>query len=82
MLGEFGGIGGGGGVDKVAMVERGLFIVRFHTMENKNKVVQGGYPFFDGKPVIIKAWNQEVDFKRDEIRQIFLWIQLDLEFKH
>lgn len=56
------------------MVEKGIFIVRFRTMENIDKVVQGRYPFFDGKPVIINAWNQDVDFKRDEIRQIPIWV--------
>lgn len=44
-------------VDKVAIVEKGIFIVRFHIMENRDKVVNGGYPFFDGKPVMIKAWH-------------------------
>lgn len=37
------------------MVEKGIFIVIFRTMENRDKVVNGGCPFFDGKPVMIKA---------------------------
>ncbi|XP_057250156.1 uncharacterized protein LOC104890269 [Beta vulgaris subsp. vulgaris] len=54
------------GVDKVGMVEKGIFIVRFNSMENRDKVVNGRYPFFDGKPVMIKAWYQDMDFKRGE----------------
>lgn len=42
------------GVDKVAIGEKGVFIVRFHNMENSDKVVNGGCPFFAGKPVILK----------------------------
>ena len=51
-------------------------------MEARDKIVKGGYPFFDGKPVMIKAWTQDVDFKRDEIRQVPIWIQLNLDFKY
>ena len=36
------------GVDKVALVGRGMFLVRFTTMENCQKVINGGFQFFDG----------------------------------
>ena len=73
-------IWGNMGVDKVAMVEKVIFIVRFTTMKNRDKVVDGGYPFFDGKPVMVKAWTRDMDFKRDEVRKIPIWIQLNLDF--
>lgn len=62
------------GVDKVAMVKKGIYMVRFHIMENMDKVVNGGYPFFDGKSVMVEAWHQNIDFKRDEICQVPIWI--------
>lgn len=48
------------------MVEKGIFIVRFKIMENKDKVVDGGNPFFDGKPIMVKPCCQEIDLNRDE----------------
>lgn len=34
------------GVDKVASVNKGVFIVRFQSLENRDKVLNGGYQFF------------------------------------
>lgn len=44
------------GVDKVSQVERGIYLVRFTTMENCSKVLNGGHQFFDSKPLIVKPW--------------------------
>ena len=63
-------------------MEKGLFIVTFQTMESREKVVKEDYLFFDGKPVMIKAWTQDVDFKRDKIRHVPIWVQLNLDFKY
>lgn len=38
------------GVDKVSQVGKGIYMVRFTTMENCGKVLQGGFQFFDSKP--------------------------------
>ncbi|XP_048489782.1 uncharacterized protein LOC125491732 [Beta vulgaris subsp. vulgaris] len=70
------------GVDKVAMVAKGVFIVRFTTMENRDKVISGGYPFFDGKPVMVKKWHPDMDFSKEDIRRVPIWIQLNLDFKY
>lgn len=43
------------GVDKVSLVGKGFFLIRFLTMENCNKVLNGGPQFFDSKPLIIKV---------------------------
>lgn len=49
---------------------KGVFIVHFRSMENLDKVVNGGYLFFDGKPIMIKAWTPDMDFKRDEVWRV------------
>ena len=40
-------------VDKVAMVKRGMFLVRFQTMDARDQVLVGHF-FFDKKPLIMK----------------------------
>ncbi|XP_056689969.1 uncharacterized protein [Spinacia oleracea] len=71
------------GVDKVALVGRGMFLVRFTTMENCQKVINGGFQFFDGKPVILKPWNADMDISKDPVKKLPIWIQLpNLEVKY
>lgn len=71
------------GVDKVAMVGKGLFLIRFTTMENCQKVINGGTQFFDSKPVIIKPWSEEINYAKDPIKQVPVWIKLPgLEVKY
>ncbi|XP_021852855.2 uncharacterized protein [Spinacia oleracea] len=70
------------GVDKVVTIEHGVFLVRFFTVENRDKVLNDNRPTFDKKPVICKPWHKDiVDFK-DEVKVAPIWIQLkNLELK-
>ncbi|XP_062088757.1 uncharacterized protein LOC133795319 [Humulus lupulus] len=45
-------------------------------MEQRDKVLQGGYVFFDRKPVVMKPWNPIDDFTKDDITSVPTWIQL------
>ena len=64
------------GVDKVSQVGRGIYMVRFTTMENCSKVLQGGYQFFDSKPLVVKPWSADVNFSKDPVKKLPIWIQL------
>ncbi|KMT03649.1 hypothetical protein BVRB_8g189880 [Beta vulgaris subsp. vulgaris] len=64
------------GVDKVASVEYGVYIVRFFTMENRDKVLSDYHPTFDKKPVICKPWHNDIVNFKDEISVVPIWIQL------
>ncbi|XP_062102985.1 uncharacterized protein LOC133813976 [Humulus lupulus] len=71
------------GVDKIGLLKHGLFIVRFTSMESRDKVLAGGYPLFDKKPLMLKAWDPNVCIQKDDIRSIPIWIQvhnLDLKY--
>ena len=71
------------GVDKVVSLKKGMFIVRFMSMESRDAVLHGGFHFFDKKPVIIKAWTPEMDLTKDGIHTVPMWIQLHkLDFKY
>ena len=67
-------------VDKVAVIKKGIFIVRFDATDNRDKVLQGNY-FFDNKPLIVKPWNPNMDVDKEELKLIPIWIQLKIEFK-
>lgn len=51
------------GIDRVALIAKGVFIVRFNSFENRNKVLENGIPMFDKKPVILKPWSAELDIR-------------------
>ncbi|XP_056697530.1 uncharacterized protein [Spinacia oleracea] len=68
-------------VDKVIMVKRGVFIVRFLTMDSRDKVLNGHY-FFDSKPLIMKPWDSDMDMDKEEVKSVPIWVQLKLGFKY
>lgn len=71
------------GVDKVPILARVVFIVRFHTVENRDKILKGGIPFFDSKPVIVKALDPDTDFVKEDVRCVPIWVQLrNLDFNY
>ncbi|KAL2944039.1 tRNA-2-methylthio-N(6)-dimethylallyladenosine synthase [Bienertia sinuspersici] len=69
------------GIDKVITIDRGMFLIRFKTMEQHDKILAMGRVFFDYKPVILKAWHVEMELSKKDIQRIPIWIQLDLFFK-
>lgn len=62
------------GVDVVAPVGKGTFMVRFKDMGGKDKVMSGGHVFFDSKFVIIKSWTPDMNVLKDEIRTVPTWV--------
>ena len=74
-------IWGGLKVDKVVLVKKGVYLVRFLSMESRDKVLQGHY-FFDSKPLIVKPWDQDLDMDKEEVQVVPIWIQLKLNFKY
>lgn len=64
------------GVDKVSLAGRGIFLVRFKTMENCDNVLKGGPYFFDSKPMYCKAWTPSVDYTKEPVQVVPLWIKL------
>lgn len=64
------------GIDKVAQVNRGVFLVRFTQAESKMKVLEEGVQIFDKNPVIIKPWTPYVDTKKESFSTVPIWIRL------
>ncbi|KAL2923996.1 hypothetical protein RDABS01_015487 [Bienertia sinuspersici] len=70
------------GVDKVITIKRGMFLVRFNSMENRDKVMNMDRLFFDSKPVVLKPWHLDIDVTQDEIKRIPIWVHMELNFKY
>lgn len=71
------------GINKVSMLKNGVVLVRFDSEVGKNDVLQGGIYHFDNKPFIVKAWNLYMEFSRDELYTVPIWVKLPgLEFKY
>ncbi|XP_062094246.1 uncharacterized protein LOC133800306 [Humulus lupulus] len=63
-------------VDRVGLINHGIFIVRFHNVEKRDEVISGGFMFFDKKPIIMKPWVASIDFKKENVEKAPIWIQL------
>ncbi|XP_059310342.1 uncharacterized protein LOC132061578 [Lycium ferocissimum] len=71
------------GINKVAMMQNGIVLVRFDSAEGKNEVIQGSIYHFDNKPLIVKAWDTDMEFNRDELYSVPIWLKLPgLDFKY
>ncbi|XP_019252629.1 PREDICTED: uncharacterized protein LOC109231421 [Nicotiana attenuata] len=69
--------------DKVAQVNRGLFLVRFTQAESRMKVLEEGVQMFNKKPVIIKPWSPDIDTRKDSFSTVPIWIRfpgLDIKY--
>lgn len=71
------------GIDKIALVSNGVFIVRFHSFENRSKVLAEGSPMFDKKLVIVQPWSADLDVKKIDTAKVPVWVRLlDLDLKY
>ena len=47
-------------INKMVMARKGVYLVRFTNVQDKMAVIQRGVYFFDKKPFIVKAWNEDL----------------------
>uniref|UniRef100_A0A803PLB8 DUF4283 domain-containing protein n=1 Tax=Cannabis sativa TaxID=3483 RepID=A0A803PLB8_CANSA len=70
-------------VDKVKLLAYGVFLIRFHSIEQRDEVLNGGHIFFNRKPVIMKPWDPNSSVKKEDVKLVPIWIQLEgLELKY
>ncbi|KAH0722927.1 hypothetical protein KY289_005971 [Solanum tuberosum] len=64
-------------------VVNGVIVVRFNTEAMKQEVLQGGIYHFDNKPFIVNEWMPELEFTREELSTVPIWIKFPrLDFKY
>ena len=56
---------GKNGLNRVAMLEKGIFIARFNSEEECEKIIQGEPVFFDYKPLITKNGIRKWKFAKN-----------------
>lgn len=62
---------------QVYLKPAGIFIVKFVSIEARDKVLQQkSFFFFDKKPLILKDWSPDTRIDRDAISQLHIWVQL------
>ncbi|XP_062089026.1 uncharacterized protein LOC133795589 [Humulus lupulus] len=64
------------GIDKIGAIAHGVYIIRFEDPNIRDNIVNGGYMFFDNKPVVMKPWDAHTDFKKKDITSVPIWIQI------
>ncbi|KAJ8434051.1 hypothetical protein Cgig2_004631 [Carnegiea gigantea] len=70
-------------IDKIYPVKRGVFLVRFTNLDDQLSVVQKRVYYFDHKPLLVKAWNPELDLNAEAITSPPIWVRLmDLDIKY
>ncbi|XP_009604180.1 uncharacterized protein [Nicotiana tomentosiformis] len=74
--GYFRRIWGSLGIDKVAQVNRGGFLVRFHSGKNRVKAVEERIQMFDKKSMVVKPWEPDIDVSKEQVDNILVWIRL------
>ncbi|XP_074299624.1 uncharacterized protein LOC141630764 [Silene latifolia] len=71
------------GVDKIAFMPNGIFLVRFKTKEQQKLVLNNGHLIFDNKPVIVREWEPELELVKHSVKRVPIWIKmygLDVKF--
>lgn len=57
--------------------------MRCDFVDNRDKILNDGYHFFDGKHVIVQAWRSDMNLSTKHVQNIPIWIELhDLELKY
>ncbi|XP_048498021.1 uncharacterized protein LOC125496564 [Beta vulgaris subsp. vulgaris] len=64
------------GIEKVAVLENGVFMVRFRMVEGKMKALDGGPILYDRKPVSVKNWTPGLDLGSESVKVVPTWIRL------
>ena len=68
-------------MDKVVVISKGVYLVRFNAMDSRESVLQGHY-FFDSKPVIMKPCHPDLALDKESSQSLPIWVQLKLGLKY
>lgn len=63
------------GVHKVVMLDKGVFMVRFRSVDEREKAIKACHILYDRKPVIVKIWSPKLDISVESVNVLPTWIQ-------
>ncbi|KAJ8425200.1 LOW QUALITY PROTEIN: hypothetical protein Cgig2_004322 [Carnegiea gigantea] len=61
-------------IDKILLVKKGVFLVRFVHLYDKNLGKKKGFYYFDNKPLLVNSWNPSMDLQTERIKSLPLWV--------
>lgn len=76
MNGYFKRIWGKMGIDMIALIRKGVFLMRFASLESCLTVNNEGFHFFDNKSLITKLWEPDVILDKNDVQSVPTWIKL------
>lgn len=63
-------------IDKIGMVNRGVFIVRFALIEHQELACNMNGILFDKKPFIVKPWSPYMSYEKASLTSVPVWVKL------
>ena len=70
-------------INKVLLVKKGLYLIRFEDYQDTLKVIQRGFYLFDQKPFIVKPWTPEMEINTEAITSLPIWVRFpELDIKY
>lgn len=63
-------------VDKIVLIKKGIFVIRFLNKDTKEKAVGSTNLMLDKKPVFVKNWDDDSNLEKIEVVKVPTWIQL------
>ena len=63
-------------IDKIGMVNRGVFLFRFKSKEDQELVCSMNGILFDKKPFIVKPWHPKISNEKSSITAVLVWVKL------
>lgn len=71
------------GIDKIVVLGRGIFLIRFNCQDSMLKVINWTHCFFDNKPFIMKPWYADMEVLEDDLKSFHIWVkvpQMDIKY--
>ena len=62
-------------VEKVGMVDRGVFLVKLSAMEDVPKACASSGILFDQKPFLVKPWKQLMSYDKNDLASVLVWVR-------
>ena len=62
-------------INKILHVRKGVFLVRFDGLHDKQMVQGQAVYYFDSKPFLVKGQNPGMDMHTEAIKSLPLWVQ-------
>ncbi|KAJ8423024.1 hypothetical protein Cgig2_028227 [Carnegiea gigantea] len=70
-------------INKICLVKKGVYLVRFQHIHEQTTVLQRGVYYFNKKPFLVKPWNEEMDLHTESLVSLPIWVIFsDLDIKY